>query len=208
MSNSVRMRTVLGFALLFSTCLRAQEPRPPRDGPESPPDGDRVAPLIAQLGSRQFEEREAATQALDALGPAALELLRKALASSDAEVRRRAEKLVRTIEGRLESARALEPTRLRLVYREKPVADALEDLARRTGLRIQLDGDSKKLPGRKVTLDTGETTLWEALAEFCRKAGLSERAPRPARSWTTGIATGDWFPCGNFTTWPNGPRAR
>jgi hypothetical protein len=179
MFNSLRIRTVLGITVFLSASLRAEEPRPPHTDPQDQADAECVAALIQQLGSPRFDEREAATRALDALGPAALEPLRKALPSQDAEVRRRAVQLVRRIEGRLESIRALEPTRLRLVYREKPMSEALTEVASKTGLRFQLEGNLAKLIQRKITLDTGETTLWEALAEFCEAAGLSERGLRP-----------------------------
>jgi hypothetical protein len=53
--------------------------------------------LIGQLGSEVFAEREAASTALEQLGEAALEPLRKAReASDDAEIRRRAERLLAT----------------------------------------------------------------------------------------------------------------
>src|SRR5437660_1272196 len=62
----------------------------------APPDG---APrLVEQLGSDEFAKREQATQALEAIGQAALPALRKAARSPDLEVRRRAEALLRKIE--------------------------------------------------------------------------------------------------------------
>src|SRR5438445_6144416 len=69
-----------------------------------------VAPLIGQLGSRKFAEREQATRALDALGTSALTALRKAVQSDDMEVSRRAEALVRQIERRAERDAILAPT--------------------------------------------------------------------------------------------------
>jgi hypothetical protein len=50
--------------------------------------------LIQELGSPQFAEREAATKRLEAIGAPAAEALRKAAASPEAEVRRRAETLL------------------------------------------------------------------------------------------------------------------
>src|SRR5690348_7394950 len=94
---------------------------------------ERVPRLIRQLGSDQFREREAATDALDGLGAAALEPLRKATKSEDAEVRRRAADLVQRIEKRVETARILAPLRVRLVYQDTPVADAVADFARKSG---------------------------------------------------------------------------
>jgi hypothetical protein len=153
----------VGAALLLAVPLAAAEP-PPVDN------------LIRQLGSPRYEEREAATRALDNLGGAALGPLRQALAGPDTEVRRRARQLVQAIERRLESTRLLTPTRLRLVLRDAPLGEAVADLARKTGLPVRLEGHRLGPAGRRLTLDTGEAELWEVLARFCRHAGLTERA--------------------------------
>jgi hypothetical protein len=182
MLDPLRKHTSLGIVLLLAACLPAAEPRPIQEASGSRTDAPHVAALIARLGSTRFDEREAATRALEALGPEALELLRKALPSRDAEVRRRAGQLVQKIEWRLASDRALEPTRLRLVYRDTPVRVAAADLARKTGFLIQLEGGRTKLAERRLTLDTGDATLWEALAEFCHQAGLAEGGFRPGAS--------------------------
>src|SRR5207237_9260198 len=47
----------------------------------------RTAGLVNQLGSQSFAEREQATSALDALGPAALDALRQAARHDSLEVR-------------------------------------------------------------------------------------------------------------------------
>jgi hypothetical protein len=58
--------------------------------------------LIRQLGNRKFREREAASSALDKVGEPALEALRRAAkGDADAEVRRRAGRLVERTEYRL-----------------------------------------------------------------------------------------------------------
>jgi hypothetical protein len=139
-----------------------------------------VAALVEQLGSKKYTEREAAGRALDALGLQALGALRQAQQSDSAELRRRAGKLVQSIERRLETARMLTPTRLRLVYKDTPVPEAIADLEKRTGLSLRLEGDQTKLAARKITLDTGEIPFWEAFFLFCRRAGLSEVAPPAA----------------------------
>jgi hypothetical protein len=64
---------------------------------EPPPD---IARLLEQLGSPNFEEREAASKALEKIGEPALEALRVASRSPDAEVRRRAAELFKAIEAR------------------------------------------------------------------------------------------------------------
>lgn len=141
----------------------------------APPD-DRVAQLIRQLGSDQFAERAAADTALDALGPAALSALQLARHSEDPEVSRRAHSLVARIEKRVEAGQLLAPKPVRLVYRDTPVSMAVTDFARKTGYPILLQGDTSKLAGRKITLDTGEVPFWEAFAQFCQAAGLCERS--------------------------------
>jgi hypothetical protein len=61
----------------------------------APPGKGDVGRLVRQLGSDDFEEREAASTALQRRGEAALPALRKALASDDLEVRKRARRLLR-----------------------------------------------------------------------------------------------------------------
>ncbi len=76
--------------LLVSLTLSAAAPPSP------------VARLVRQLGSESFAEREAASRALERLGEPALPLLRKATRHPDLEVRVRAARLVRLIQGRLD----------------------------------------------------------------------------------------------------------
>ena len=67
--------------------------------PAAPPDASQTDRLIRQLGSNDFDEREAASDALLALGRPALKVLRKAAASSDdAEIRSRLEAVIRKID--------------------------------------------------------------------------------------------------------------
>src|SRR5262249_44516344 len=80
------MRTL---ALVLPLALLAADTRPDR------PD---VPALIRQLGADSFAEREAASKALQKIGPPALAELRKALVSKDLEIRRRARRLVDAIE--------------------------------------------------------------------------------------------------------------
>lgn len=72
----------------------------PANEPEEPAAAERIALLIKQLGADKFQEREEATKALDAIGLSALDALRAAEKSTDAEVRRRAGDLVAVIESR------------------------------------------------------------------------------------------------------------
>lgn len=69
-------------------------------------DAAEIARLIHQLGSDDFTEREAASNALDALGETALPALRKAQDNSDLEIRRRAAHLVKVLTERRAPMRA------------------------------------------------------------------------------------------------------
>jgi WD40 repeat protein len=63
-------------------------------------DGKRIAALIADLDADEFETREKATKELDAIGTKAVPALRKALTGSpSAEVRKRAEGLLKKLDG-------------------------------------------------------------------------------------------------------------
>ena len=142
---------------------------------------EQIATLVARLGSEQFAEREAATQALDTLGSPALEALRQASQSEDVEIRRRSIELLQGIEKRIESAQLLAPRRIHVVCKDLPVSLAVKKFAQQTGFQIQIDKPSTglALSGRTITLDTGNMTFWEAYEHLCRQAGLVEELPQP-----------------------------
>jgi RNA polymerase sigma factor (sigma-70 family) len=83
-------------------------PAGPREEAKAPPasKGAEIERLIRQLGSERFNEREAATTALEGIGEPAYEALRQAADDSDdVEIRRRAERIIRLIEQRWEVRR-------------------------------------------------------------------------------------------------------
>jgi hypothetical protein len=147
-----------------------------------PPGARKVAPnsvteqaarLVAQLGSDDFDARETAARQLEALGPAVGPALQKAIASHDPEVRRLAVQVAERIARKMEAAEVLEPKRLRVAYRDVPLHVAVQDFMRASGARIQLEG--VKDTNRKITLDTGYTTFWDAFDKFCAAAGVAEK---------------------------------
>jgi hypothetical protein len=138
------------------------------------PDAAKIDKLIEQLGSAKFDEREQATKDLDAIGAPALEALRKATKSADAEVRMRSTELVKAIEKRAETETVLKPTKVHLVFKDTPVPEAVEEFKKKSGYLIVLHDPENKLKERKITLDTGETTFWKAFDQFCEKAGVHE----------------------------------
>jgi hypothetical protein len=135
--------------------------------------------LVKQLGASRYTDREKAQRELEKIGVPALDLLRKAAASEDAEVNRRARELVHKIETAVLTARLLSPTRVNLSLKDSPVLAALAELERQSGYQIYLAGKRAAVEKRTVSLVTGEITFWEALDALCRKAHLVEVTPEP-----------------------------
>jgi hypothetical protein len=151
---------------------------PPAPADDKKPDAEKIQKLIDQLGSDKYEDRQNAVKELDAIGEPALELLRKAVKDGEPEVRKRADELVKKIEKATEQTRVLAATKVHLVFKDTPVADAVAEIQKKTGYNVVLFDPEQKLKDRKVTLDTGETTFWAALEQFCQKAGLAEASPQ------------------------------
>lgn len=175
----------------FSTALLGVPPaqaEPPENEIAKNSEGNRLPGLVAKLGSRDFQEREDATKALICAGAPALEYLQRAGTDPDAEIRRRAGMIVARIEKDLDTTRLLKPKRIHLVYHDTPISEAVADFAKKSGYPLQFEGDRVRLAGRKITLDTGDVTFWEALDQFCRTAGLMEQhGPRPANPSTAAM---------------------
>lgn len=165
------MQTIFAFSLGVALACSAHAEK-----------SERIAHWIGLLGSSEFEQREEATRALDALGASALEALHEALEDEDIETSRRAALLIRRIEHRLETARLMTPKRVHLVFRNTPLTEAAAEFGKQTGYRIQVDSDKAKLDVRKITLDTGDAPFWDAYEAFCRAAGLVEKPPAPAQN--------------------------
>ncbi len=156
---------VLGLGVLIAA--------PAADAPKA--DAERIAQLIKQLGSESFEEREKATKDLETIGVPALDALRRAAKDGEAEVKTRADALVQKLEKQNSTAKLLAPRKVKLSFKETPLADAIAEFNKKSGYTIQLnDPADKKLKDRTITLDTGEVTFWEAFDKFCAKAGLVE----------------------------------
>src|SRR5262249_17941718 len=72
-----------------------------------------------------------------------------------------------------EASEVLEPKRLRVAYKDVPLHVAVQDFARVSGAQLQLEG--VKDTNRKITLDTGYTTFWDASDKLCTAAGPPEK---------------------------------
>jgi hypothetical protein len=163
---------VLGLALVGMALLPA-----PSNAREEKALADKIAKLVEQLGSDAFAERNAASKALDEIGAPALEALRGAMKSTDAEVRRRSTALVATIEARTQTSRILSPKMVELKYKDTPLGDAVADFSKKSGYPLNLIDPAGKLKSKKITLDTGKVTFWEALEKFKVAAELDEADP-------------------------------
>jgi hypothetical protein len=166
----MRTRYLLAALIVVGLALRIALPGSAGEAPSKV----QIDRLIDQLGSGDFSEREKASKDLAAVGVPALDALRKAAKSEDAEVRKRVEEILPKIERQAESARVLAPKRVRLVCKEMPLPDAVADLRKQSGYTIELQDPDGKLKERKITLDTGDTTFWHALGLFCAKAQVRE----------------------------------
>ncbi len=127
--------------------------------------------LLNRLGSPRFSERQEAMRSLEALGQAALPVLRKAQRTNDPEVRNRAFALVERIEKNL----MLSPTMVRLNFREQLLEDVVEALTDRSGIPIRLDPNTADLrEGRRITIVAEEpVSFWEAIDRLGRTARQS-----------------------------------
>jgi hypothetical protein len=141
----------------------------------------RVDELIGKLGSAKFTDRDRATRELEILGPKALKQLRAAVLSGDAEIRFRASLLVRKIEDQQLTAALLAPKRVHLSVKNVSVAEAVAELAKQSGYPIKLVGNVASLTNQKITLDTGDTTFWDALEQLSAKGGLVETMTNPVQ---------------------------
>jgi hypothetical protein len=74
----------------------------------------------------------------------------------------------------MEQADMLAPRRVRLVYQDTPLAEAVADFKAKSGYDLSVLDPGGKLTDRTVTLDTGDVTFWQALGQFCRQARLVE----------------------------------
>lgn len=180
MSRSAAVALV-AFASVLAVTARAQDRPLLRTGAKQDSPVPSVEDWIARLGHAKYAERQAAFKALEQLGPAALESLKKAVASSDLETRRRAVDLIGKIQRKIDTDRVFTPHRVQLAYKNKPVLEAIEDLGRRAQFPIRIEGDRAALAQRTITLETGPLSFWDALDVLSRKAGLKEVPPLPEK---------------------------
>ena len=140
----------------------------------APPTETAIRSLVEQLGSEDFAEREAASAAIARVGAPAIPSLEAALENESPEIRSRAGILLVQIRRTAESAARLAAKRVKLDFKDMPLGTAINELKARTGLNVALDSTRVANPLRRMTCQTGELPVWEALEAFESAAGLRE----------------------------------
>lgn len=133
----------------------------------------RVASLIDQLGSPDYQTREAAQRRLLEIGEPAMAQLRRARQYPDAEIVQRAEHILGQIQ-RNHAQRELAGTSCSGRFVKRPVSQVLTALCRSTGNPFWLPKDfwqaGRAEPLVSITLD--KVAFWEAVDAVCRQANL------------------------------------
>src|SRR5258708_2125943 len=93
--EAVMLRVRWTFAILSLLVLASWAPAQPTVTPE------RIDALVRKLGSASFVQREQARKELEAVGPGALDVLRRAAKTADAETGRRLAELIGRFEDQL-----------------------------------------------------------------------------------------------------------
>lgn len=138
--------------------------------PEKPISREELARLIEQLGSPEFERRQAATKGLLSAGEPALEALRVAAAENkDADIRRRAGELVETITEQVQ--------RSSKVQRFAGPRVAVSRMAFSPDCRHVLSHSGEAFQGEKKEMVDQTLRLWEMASgeEVCRLEGHPTR---------------------------------
>src|SRR5207248_181310 len=137
-SWSVRRGIIMANRWALALTLGAGLAATAADAPPGPPPA--TERLIEQLGSPDYKSRAAATRMLEARGEPALPALRQAQNHPDLEVRQRLTALIAA----LERAALLAPKRVTLHVEQRPLPEAMAELAKQTGYRLDLQGGRQR----------------------------------------------------------------
>ena len=123
-----------------------------------------VAQLIADLGSEDYRTREKAGRDLAALGERALPAMRAALLATESpEVQRRLSVLVRA----MDRERLVAPKRVTMDLKQTTVKDALAEVTKQTGYKIDFSGNSDL----KHDFKFDDAPFWVAMDKLAAAAG-------------------------------------
>jgi hypothetical protein len=176
---------LLGLGLLSPAFTKPITPAPEtKDKDANDVSTRRIEQLVKQLGSTDSADREKAQKELEAIGTPALEMLRRAVKDGDPEVSLRASQVVSRLDEKNLTVSILSPKKVKLSLKNVSVVQAVEELSKLSGYAIQIEGDRTPLANRKISLETGDVTFFEALDQLCLKGGLVEKlqtgpSPRP-----------------------------
>ncbi len=136
----------------------------------------RADALVKDLGSPFFRDRETAQTELLALGGPALSAVTKATSSPDPEVSRRARGLAKDIGFRVDCARLLAGTTVRLDFTDAPLSVVLVSLSKQSGYAVGLANFASDPEKTRVTIHSGTVSFWHAVEQLGRAAGLTVAA--------------------------------
>jgi hypothetical protein len=161
------LRLTAVFSLLLFATFSKADPTPQKGMSE-------IQQLIEKLGSQDFTEREAATKRLEELGATTLDALRAACKSQDPETARRAQEIVRKVEGKLANEKLLAPTMVELDVQDILLDTVLAELSKQAKCEVVLGGlKPEELANLKVTISTGgKVSFWTAVLKVCEVADL------------------------------------
>jgi hypothetical protein len=150
----------VGLLLSLVPLSLAQSPAPRPTGNAD------VEKWIGQLGDADYRKRDEAAQALQRLGEKALPALRAARKHGDPEIRRRAHELASAVE----TATLLAPKHVTLQIKGKTARDAVAELAKVTGYKIECWGN---IDNTAYDFTWKDVPFWQAADDLCRAAGLT-----------------------------------
>jgi hypothetical protein len=159
------------------------------------------AELVRQLGAARYAEREAASAALEAMGPAALPALRTASESKDPELRNR----VAAIAAKIEWRELKEASPIRLDVADQSLNSIVEDFGFPSPSRLAWRPDTPEaVRQRPVTIrEPAPLPFWTAIDRVCKAGelryipGAPDGAPGRTSEFRLYLAPGTW----------DGPRA-
>jgi hypothetical protein len=136
---------------------------------EAPIDPE-IQRLVKDLGSDDYRTREKAGQQLAVRGEKALPDLRRCLrAATDPEVARRLSVLVR----KMDHDRLVAPKRITLARKDRSIKEALDEISKQTGYRIDMSGGGPGGDSAKHPFEFDNLPFWEALDRVANAGGLT-----------------------------------
>jgi hypothetical protein len=124
--------------------------------------------LIKDLGSEDYRTREKAGRELVAKGEKILPALKAALAASeDPEVQRRLVVMVK----KMDYERLVAPKKIKMSLKSKSVKDAIAEISRQTGYKIEYQGNGNSSDDAKYDYDFDNLSFWQAVDKVAGLGG-------------------------------------